>query len=211
MSLIDISLGISPEMPVWPGDPSVRLERVRKISEGANANVSHLACSVHTGTHVDAPLHFIDGASGVEQLPVDALIGRAHVVSFPDSEVINEETLDGADLPDRLDRMLFKTRNSNLWAEGAGTFQEDFVAIDPSGASWLADRGVRLVGVDYLSVAPFGQSREPHQILLHNKIVIVEGLDLSRVEAGEYMLYCLPLKLVGSDGAPARAILQDLT
>jgi arylformamidase len=210
MSFYDISLGISPEMVVWPSHPPVRLERIRKIAEGASSNVSQLACSVHTGTHVDAPVHFIDNAHGVEQLPLEALIGRAHVVSFPDVDMIDEAALESADLPVDFDRILFKTRNSKYWSSGEGVFQEDFVAIDPSGANWLAGRGVQLVGVDYLSVAPFGQSKEPHQILLHENVVIVEGLDLSRVEPGEYRLYCLPLNLIGSDGAPARAILQDL-
>lgn len=210
MSFYDISLGISPQMPVWPGDPPVRLERVRKIAEGANSNVSRLECSVHTGTHVDAPLHFIDGADAVERLQLETLIGRARVLSFPDAEVIDAALLESAGLPETMDRILVKTRNSKYWSSGERDFQEDFVAVDSSGADWLVARGVQLVGVDYLSVAPFGQSKEPHQILLRENIVILEGLDLSRVDPGEYMFYCLPLKLVGSDGAPARAILQDL-
>jgi arylformamidase len=210
MSLYDISLGISPDMPVWPGDDPVRLERVRNIAEGANSNVSHLACSVHTGTHVDAPVHFIDGASGVHQLPIQLFVGQAQVVHLPEVEVIDETALEAAELRSDVERVLFKTRNSKFWFSDERTFQKDFVAIDTSGATWLAHRGVQLIGVDYLSVAPFGASKEPHQILLRAGILIVEGLDLSRVDAGRYMLYCLPLKLVGSDGAPARAVLQDL-
>lgn len=211
MSLYDISLGISPDLPVWPGDDPVRLERVRNIAEGANSNVSHLACSVHTGTHVDAPVHFIDGANGVHQLPIQPLIGEAQVVHLPEAEVIDDSALEAAELPSNVERVLFKTRNSKFWLSDERTFQEDYVAVDASGADWLARKGVKLVGVDYLSVAPFGESKQPHQILLRAGILIVEGLDLSRVDPGRYKLYCLPLKLVDSDGAPARAVLQDLT
>lgn len=211
MSFYDISLEISPDMPVWPGDDPVRLERVRSIADGANSNVTHLACSVHTGTHVDAPVHFIEDAAGVHQLPLQKLIGQAQVVQLGEVDVLDASALDEADLPDGVERILFKTRNSQYWTTAGRTFQKDFVAIDATGASWLASRGVQLVGVDYLSVAPFGESKEPHQILLRAGILILEGVDLSQVDAGRYMLYCLPLKLVGSDGAPARAVLQDLT
>ncbi|UCF59692.1 MAG: cyclase family protein [Anaerolineaceae bacterium] len=203
----DISLGISPEMPVWPGDPPVMIERVREIAKGANANVSRLDCGVHVGTHVDAPVHFIDGSSGVEAIPLRVLIGRAYVVHLPHVSVIDENTLEGSGIPPRTRRVLFKTSNSNYWADGERKFKKDFVAIDASGASWLVRKKVKLVGVDYLSVAPFKASRETHHILLENGVVIVEGLDLSEVNQGRYKLYCLPLKIIGSDGAPARAIL----
>jgi arylformamidase len=207
MRVYDISIGITPEMPVWPGDPPVELERVKHISEGANANVSRIACGVHVGTHVDAPVHFIDGEAGIESLSLKVLNGRAYVVHLSDASVIDEATLEGAGIPPRTRRVLFKTRNSEYWENSVNTFQKDFVAVDASGAAWLVRKGVQLVGVDYLSVAPFGQSREPHRILLGNNVVIVEGLDLSQVSQGRYTLHCLPLKLVGSDGAPARAIL----
>jgi arylformamidase len=207
MRVYDISLGVSPDMPVWPGDPPVVLERVRHISQGANSNVSRLAFGVHVGTHVDAPLHFIDGGQAVDKLPLRVLNGRAYVVHLPKADLIDEGMLQEAGIPPRTRRVLFRTRNSELWARGERQFQEDFVAIDPSGASWLVRKGVQLVGVDYLSVAPYGQSRKTHRILLENGVVVVEGLDLSEVAQGRYTLHCLPLKLVGSDGAPARAIL----
>lgn len=207
MRVYDISIGITPEMPVWPGDPPVELERVEHISDGANANVSRFACGVHAGTHVDAPVHFIDGEAGVESLSLRVLNGRAYVVYLPEAVVIDEATLEGAGIPPRTRRVLFKTRNSEYWENGVNIFQKDFVAVDASGAAWLVRKGVQLVGVDYLSVAPFGESREPHRILMENNVVIVEGLDLSQVAQGRYTLHCLPLKLVGSDGAPARAIL----
>jgi arylformamidase len=205
MRIYDISVGISPQIPVWPGDPPVQLERVEAIASGANANVSRLTCGVHTGTHVDAPLHFIDGASAIESLPLKLLTGRAYVVNLPSAKVIDEATLEAGGLPPRTRRVLFRTRNSDLWAKEKA-FQTDFVAVDASGARWLVKRGVQLVGVDYLSVAPYGQSKETHRTLLEAGVVVVEGLDLSRVTQGRYSLYCLPLKLMGS-GAPARVIL----
>jgi len=207
MRVYDISVNITPEMPVWPGDPPVTLHRVKRISQGANSNVSRLECNVHIGTHVDAPVHFIDGAAGVESLPLRVLTGRVYVVHLPQATVIDEAMLEGAGIPPRTRRVLFRTSNSRYWALGESDFQKDFVAIDASGAAWLARKKVQLVGVDYLSVAPFGDTREPHRILLEKGVVIVEGLDLSEVSHGRYTLYCLPLKLVGSDGAPARAIL----
>ena len=206
MRIYDVSVGISPQLPVWPGDPPVQLERMEAIASGANANVSRLACGVHTGTHVDAPLHFIDGAPGVESLPLKLLTGRAYVVNLPSAKVIDEATLEAAGLPPRTRRVLFRTRNSELWTKEKA-FQTNFVAVDASGARWLVKKGVQLVGIDYLSIAPYGQSKETHRVLLEAGVVIIEGLDLSRVTQGRYSLYCLPLKLMGSDGAPARVIL----
>jgi arylformamidase len=206
MRIYDVSVGISPQLPVWPGDPPVQLERVKAIAAGANSNVSQLTCGVHTGTHVDAPLHFIDGAAAVESLPLKLLTGRAYVVNLPSAKVIDEPTLEAAGLPPRTRRVLFRTSNSDFWAKEK-TFQTGFVAVDGSGARWLVKKGVQLVGVDYLSVAPYGQSKETHRVLLEAGVVVIEGLDLSRVSQGRYSLYCLPLKLMGSDGAPARVIL----
>jgi arylformamidase len=206
MRIYDVTVGISPQMPVWPGDPAVQLERVAAIASGANANVSRLTCGVHTGTHVDAPLHFIDGAAPIESLPLKLLTGRAYVVNLPSAKVIDEATLKAAGLPPRTRRVLFRTRNSELWAKEKA-FQTDFVAVDASGARWLVKKGVQVVGIDYLSVAPYGQSKETHRTLLEAGVIVIEGLDLSRVTQGRYSLCCLPLKLMGSDGAPARVIL----
>ena len=204
----DITVGIENDMPVWPGDPAVRLERVASMAQGANANVSRLSCGVHVGTHVDAPLHFLDGKEAVEAMPLDALIGRAFVADMRRAEVIDTAALERARIPPRTRRLLFRTRNSELWKRGEKRFQTGFVAVDASGAEWLVRRKVRLVAVDYLSVAPFKNSRPTHQILLGAGVVVVEGVDLSRVAPGPYQLYCLPMKLVGSDGAPARAVLS---
>jgi arylformamidase len=208
MTIYDITLTISPDMPVWPGDPAVVLEPVRSMDAGAHANVSRLACSTHTGTHVDAPHHFLNDRRTVESLPLDILTGPALVVQLPaEVEVVTAEVLERASIPAGTLRLLLKTRNSQIWARGEKAFQPDFVGVSADGAAWLVWRGVRLIGVDYLSVAPYKQSVPTHQALLEPGIVVVEGLDLSSVPEGEYELYCLPLKLAGSDGAPARAIL----
>ncbi len=207
MRIYDISVGVSPDMPVWPGDPPLILEPLKSIADGAHANVSRLACSVHVGTHIDAPRHFIDGAKGVDKLSLNVLMGRAYVINLPEALVIDAAILESAGIPPRTRRVLFKTRNSRYWAMGERQFQKDFVAIDASGAQWLVRKRVQLVGVDYLSVAPFGHGIQTHKILLGAGTVIVEGLNLSEVSQGRYKLYCLPIKLIGSDGAPARAIL----
>lgn len=209
MKIWDISLTISPNLPTWPGDPKAIIERVSAIASGANANVSRMDMGVHTGTHVDAPLHFIDGTSAVESMKLEVLIGPARVVQVADDvAVITREVLERLEIPAGTTRILFKTRNSQYWANQVREFQTDFVGIDESGARYLVEKGIRLVGVDYLSVAPYKQSRPTHQVLLGANMVIVEGLDLSAVEPGEYQLVCLPIKIQGSDGAPARAVLM---
>jgi arylformamidase len=202
LEIFDISVPIRPGMVKYDGDPDVRLERAVSISEGAAANISRLDFGVHTGTHVDAPLHFIDGAAGAETLPLDVLVGEAHVVDATDvAGALDEDVLRRLDLPERAERLIFKTQNSRLW--DLAVFSHDFVRLSGDGARYLLDRGVRLVGIDYLSVG----DEDAHRELLAAGVVPVEGLDLRRVEPGPYRLLCLPLLLVGSDGAPARAVL----
>jgi arylformamidase len=207
MHTYDITLALTADLPLWPGDSPFLLEQVEKVENGEGANVSRVSMSVHMGTHVDAPHHFLDNGKTVDKLPLNLLIGRAYVLSLPGVELITASILEKADLPPRIRRILFKTRNSDAWANREKGFRTNFVALSPDAAEYLINRGVRLVGVDYLSVAPFTDSRPTHEILLKGGVVILEGLDLSVVTPGRYTLYCLPLKLVGSDGAPARAIL----
>ncbi len=207
MRTYDITLTISPHLPTWPGDPGVELERVEKIEDGSNANVSRVEMGVHTGTHVDAPFHFLQDGTTVDKLNLSLLTGRAYVLHLPDVEVITAAVLEEAQIPPRTRRVLFKTRNSDFWVKKEPDFQTDFVGLSEDGAEYLVRRGVKLVGVDYLSVAPFKNSRPTHEKLLEAGVVIVEGLDLSEVSQGRYTIYCLPLKLANSDGAPARAIL----
>ena len=207
MHTYDITLTLSPELPCWPGDTAYELERVQKIDEGATANVSSLTMSAHMGTHVDAPDHFLNNGKTVEKIALSALSGRAYVLYLPEVDLITASILERAEIPPRTRRVLFKTRNSEYWTRQLKDFQTDFVAISPDAAQYLVDRGVKLVGIDYLSIAPYHQGLVTHQILLKAGMVILEGLDLSAVSPGRYTLFCLPLKLAGSDGAPARAIL----
>jgi len=196
MEIIDISVPIRTGMITYPGDPDVRLERVTSIGAGAQANISKLDFGVHTGTHVDAPLHFIEGAAAADELPLDVLNGPC--------EVITVEQLDAAaaeSIPEGVERVLFRTPNSELWAQD--TFPDEFERLNGAAAEALVARGVKLVGVDYLSVG----DEDAHHVLLGAGVVPIEGLDLRGVAAGPYELHCLPHKLAGSDGAPARAIL----
>lgn len=208
MKIFDVSIAIAPDLPVWPGDPPIVLEQIESMDKGAHANVSRLNTGVHVGTHVDAPHHFLNDGRTIEQLPLDVLTGPCYVTQLPDGiEAITAGILEGLSLPSDTMRILFGTSNSRLWSRGETEFQEDFVAVTDDGADWLVRQGIQLVGVDYLSVAPYSDLTPTHTILLQAGVVVVEGLDLSAVPRGFYELYCLPLKLFGSDGAPARAIL----
>ncbi len=208
MKIIDISLPISSDLPVWPGDPPIAIERMQSMDEGAHANVSRITASVHTGTHVDAPHHFLNNHQTVESLPLEILTGPAWVIRIPDeADIINKTVLDQAGIPADAVRLLMRSRNSTIWQNGSKSFSPDFVGISANGAEWLVDHHIQLVGMDYLSVAPYKNSIPTHQILLKAGVVVLEGIDLSRASPGRYDLYCLPLNLVGSDGAPARAIL----
>jgi arylformamidase len=210
MRIIDVSLTLSDKLPVWPGDPRVSLERVRKIEDGANSNVSHLDMQVHTGTHIDAPVHFLQGGTGVDRISLPELIGPCFVVEIPpDSGNITAEILESTHIPSGITRLLMKTSNSGMWERGETEFNTGFVGLAEDGAKLLVSKGIHLVGIDYLSIAPYKQSRPTHEALLKAGMVILEGLDLHAVSTGYYSLICLPLKLAGSDGAPARVVLID--
>jgi arylformamidase len=205
LSLIDVTVPIRNGMPVYDGNPGVHLELARSIAVGDTVNISRLELGVHTGTHVDAPLHFIEGGAGAEAIDPEILIGEAHVVDATSlHEDIDAEALATLDLPPGAERLIFKTPNSELWNLDA--FTRGFIRFVESGARALVEGGVRLVGIDYLTIGDEGA----HKVLLGNGVVPLEGLDLRGVEPGRYRLYCLPIKLVGSDGAPARALLEPL-
>jgi len=202
--IIDLSVAVSQSTVTWENESVPVIERVNSIAAGDGYNLSRLAFGAHTGTHVDAPAHFIEGGSSTEELPLDALIGPALVVDARGvAEQIDANLVESANLAG-CERVVFATRNSELWGEPG--FRNDFVGISPGAASLLVEYGVKLVGVDYLSVG----SPETHRELLSHGVVLLEGLDLSGVEAGRYRLICLPLRIVGSDGAPARAVLTPL-
>lgn len=204
---IDVSVALHGGMVHWPDNPPVQIERMLDIESGDVANVSKLSMGSHTGTHMDAPLHFIRDGRGLDEMPLSATMGRARVIEIQGPVSIRPDELRPHDIRPG-ERVLFKTRNSvRGWAED-DEFDEDFVFISQEAARYLADRGVRTVGVDYLSVGGFHQDgEETHLALLEAGIWVIEGLDLSRIEPGEYELICLPIKVRRSDGAPARAIL----
>ena len=208
MELFDISLTISEELATWPGDPKIKLTQISKIAEGETSNVTHLSATVHSGTHIDAPDHFLNNGKTVDEIPLDLLVGLAYVAEIPTKEHITKEEIKKAGLPKGLKRILFKTHNSSLWEYGGSEFQEDFIGLAPDGAKYLVDSGIEVVGVDYLSVAPFHDPEPTHKILLENDILVIEGLDLSKIDPGEYTLLCLPLKIKDSDGSPARVLLM---
>ena len=210
MPIYDLSVPLSAELPTYPGDPGIRIQDWSKLANGDGANVSSLSFGAHTGTHVDAPAHFIDGAKKLESLDLEILIGEAEVVQVPeDLRVIDEEFV-AANCADGTERILFKTRNSALWT---GDFHTNFTYLELPAAKRLVDLGVKLVGIDYLSIEKFrSKDHEVHRALLSHEVIIVEGLNLADVPAGKYELICLPLRLRSNlgDGAPARAVLRTL-
>lgn len=206
--IYDISLTLTENLPVWPGSERALFEKASEIKEGDMANVTNIKMCAHTGTHVDAPLHFVEGAGAVETMPLEAMVGPAQVIDVGEVATVTADTLNGR-VDEGVERLLIKSINSKQWVQGATEFITDYVAISADGAQYLVDHGVKLIGVDYLSVAPFEALVPTHDVLLKAGVVVVEGLDLSKIEAGYYALYCLPLKIKGADGAPARAILIE--
>jgi arylformamidase len=204
---IDISVTLRTGMVNWPGDPAARISHALDMERGDPCTVSLLELGAHTGTHMDAPAHFVRGGVGIDALPLDTAIGSARVIAIQDPESIKPEELRRHRLR-RGERILFKTGNSaRCWDKDS--FVEDFVYISAPAARYLAERQVRLVGVDYLSVGGFrADGVETHQALLQAGIWIIEGLNLKRVRPGRVQLVCLPLKSSGADGAPCRAILR---
>ena len=213
MRIHDVSVSISATTPIFPGDPKIEFEQWAALDKGDPANVTMLHFGAHTGTHVDAPAHFIPGGLAVNALQLECLIGPARVIEIADNvPAIKSDHIDVSGL-NGVTRILFKTRNSEFWKNTETGFRNDFTYLDPTAATGLVEMGVRLVGIDYLSVEKFGSTSFPtHTILLESGIVILEGLDLCNVEPGDYELICLPLKLAGGsgDGAPARAVLRSL-
>lgn len=205
---IDISVPLKSGMVHWPGDPGVLIKRVKDM-ERDGVNVSRIAMGAHTGTHMDAPAHFISGGKGIDQIPIPAIVGRARVIEIRNHQTIRPEELRSARIR-RGERILLKTGNSaRCWA--TPSFVRDFISLSIEAANFLAERKVSTVGIDYLSVGAFqGDGPETHRILLGAGIWIIEGLDLSKVEPGDYDLVCLPLKIDGGDGSPARAILKRI-
>jgi len=204
--IYDVTVPLSASVPTYPGDPRFDIEFTHRLAAGDPYNLARFSLGAHAGTHVDAPYHFLAGGATVDELPLGILMGKARVLEIPVRDRIRREDLETLDLRDDL-RVLLKTRMSGQLR--LPDFQEDFVHLTGDAAVYLAQAGLKLVGIDYLSVDRFGSSDfEAHQALLGAGVVIVEGLDLSEVEPGEYDMACLPLRIVGGDGAPARVVLR---
>jgi arylformamidase len=209
MRIYDITVPISNELPVYPGDPEIKITRVMSLEAGDVARVSHLSFSTHIGTHIDPPYHFMQDGMPLDQAPLDIFIGPARIVDVGDAASIDAVLLSTFDL-DGAERVIFKTRNSRFWRE-TNEFQKDFVYLETDAAESLVARGVKLVGIDYLSIEKFNFDQPTtHWTLLGAGVFIVEGLDLTGVPAGDYELICLPLKIKDGDGGPARVVLREL-
>ncbi len=209
MKIYDITVTISPELPVYPGDPGIEIKRTLSLEAGEVANVSHLSFGSHIGTHVDPPAHFVVGGLPLDQLPLEVLIGPARVVDVGEARAIDRSIIERSDLAG-VTRVLFKTRNSRFWQQ-ATEFQRDFVYLETEAAERLVAQGVQLVGIDYLSIERFNfEQPTTHLTLLTHNVIIVEGLNLSEITPGDYELICLPLKIKAGDGGPARVVLREL-
>lgn len=210
MKIYDVSLKVQPGMVVWPDDPHVEVRRFASIKSGDGYNATRFAISAHTGTHVDAPFHFIDNGRKIDELNLDDLCGPVQVVQLPSNiYAIDAEVIKAVGIEPLTERVLFRTSNSDLWRLQPGKFSKEYVGLTEDAAEMLLEMKLKLVGVDYLSVAAWDHLRAVHEMLLGAGMVLLEGLDLSGVSAGRYTLFCLPMNLAGADGAPARTILVE--
>ncbi|MCU0450149.1 MAG: cyclase family protein [Bernardetiaceae bacterium] len=205
----DISLTLEPNLVVWPNSIGFSTSWASQMAAGGEANVTVVHTGAHVGTHVDAPRHFVDGAPTVESLDLHALVGEASVIDFRGQPQITAAMLASLPPASLRPRLLFKTDNSQLWNQPGHGFRRDFCALTLDAAEWVVAQGIRLVGIDYLSIQRFHDGFETHKVLLRPGTVILEGLDLRAVDPGIYELCCLPLKIAGADGAPARAVLIE--
>src|SRR6267142_2553113 len=214
MQIYDVSVPLSAATPTYPGDPGIEIKPWKALANGDVANVSLIDFGLHSGTHVDAPAHFIEGGTKVDALLLQSLVGEAEVVEVPEHIGVIDVNFVVANCNRGSQRILFKTRNSSFWNNPEEGLRVDYTYVDASAARQLANSGVKLVGIDYLSIEGFDpEEYETHHILLSQNVVILEGLDLRKVTAGLYELICLPLKIAGGsgDGAPARTILRSLS
>jgi len=206
MKLIDVSVPLDAKLPTYPNNTPFTLEPIKRLATGGSSNVSSLHMSAHCGTHVDAARHFFETGPGVDALPLEMLLGRARVIEVTSRKGVTAEGLAAFNLSEDV-RVLIKTSNSRLW--GSPEFHPEYVGVTESGAKYLVEHGVKVVGVDYLSVEPFRTPGAPaHHVLLGAGAIVIEGLNLRDVEPGVYEMFCLPLLVVGSDGAPARVVLR---
>jgi arylformamidase len=209
MRLYDISIPISKDIVTWPGDPPVSLTMVSSISDGAQCNVTRIGMGAHTGTHIDAPYHFLEHGTTVDAIPLENLIGPCFVIEVDSEDLITKKDIQSHNLEGH-SRILIKTSNSGLFSNPLIPFNSNYVALGIEAARYLVEIGIILVGIDYLSIESFESDDCPvHKLLLRNHITILEGLNLSAVESGVYELICMPLKLIGCEASPARVVLRD--
>ncbi len=208
MKIFDVTIPITNSMAVWPGDPPVNNHLVAAIEKGDESNVTAIHMSAHTGTHIDAPRHFVEKGDGIESLRLNTLLGEVEVIEI-DSNVVHIDVAALAALNKEQwrTRVLFKTRNSSLRLIENQTFDQEFTGLLPEAAEYLINRGVKLVGIDYLSIAPFENGADTHLAFLKNNVIVIEGLNLSDISAGIYDLIALPILMEKADGAPARVLL----
>ena len=208
MQIIDITIPLSEKTPVWEGDQGVKIRQVSFTDNGADFNISRTEFGVHAGTHIDAPFHLFSQGKTVDTIPLDILIGDAVVLKIdPSYDVIDVKTLQACGFLPGTQRLILKTRNTDYWVNDPYGFNRDFMGINTDGAEYLVEQEVQLVGIDYFSASPISDLKKPHEIMLEAGIVILENTYLVNVKPGAYHLICLPLKLIGTDGAPVRAVL----
>ena len=207
--IYDVTLTISNDMVIWPGDPCVTISKKRSINNGDSCNVTQLDMGSHTGTHIDAPYHFEEEGKRVDMLSLDTLIGPARLFHISNSNEIDHKIVKGLNM-NGIKRVLFKTSNSSNWKTTTNAFNKNYVSVTADATKYLVDAGVELVGIDYLSIEKFGnKAHEAHHILLRNGVIVVEGLNLCDVPPGNYELIALPLKIKNGDGSPARVALRQ--
>lgn len=208
MKYIDISVALHPDMPVWTDSHGVNTSRFMSFEKGDGVTVSRLDIDVHSGTHIDAPLHFVENGKTTNEIPLEKLLGTCYVVDMRGKEKITAKDLEEANIPKDVKKLLFKTDNSKLWENPFHSFYLDYCALTADAAQWVVDRGIHLTGIDYLSIQLYYDAVDTHVILLENEVVILETLNLTEVEPGYYELICLPLKVHNMEGISVRAVLR---
>ena len=206
---IDITVPLHPNLPVWPGDRKIEITKSATM-EKDGANVSNISMSLHGGTHIDGPSHFVEGLGHTIDIPLDQLIGECQVIEIFGTNVISVDDLKAAGIDLDIKKILFKTDNSALWKSFSHPFYEDFCALDASAAQWLVDHQFEFVGIDYHSIQKYNDPPDVHLILLREKVVILETINLMEVTAGKYEIWCLPIKIEAVDGSPARVLLKAI-
>jgi len=207
MKVIDISIPISPNIPIWPKTPKPKFSMISSIKDGDSANDTKIEMSVHTGTHIEVSSHFLTKGKLINQIDPNVFIGQVLVVYLPEVKKITSQNIEELKIPKKISRLLFKTSNSSLWKKNVKLFKKNYVGLTVDAAETLTKKGLKLVGIDYLSIANFYETVTVHQVLMKKEVVILEGLDLSKVKPGVYQLMAMPVLMIGTEASPVRAVL----